>query len=66
MSRKQYLCWLRSQRGRPDKTSQFEIMKQVRKILLDYPQLRTAVQPVADLQQGGAANFQFKLRYPRS
>src|SRR5262249_23850912 len=39
--------------------SQFAIMKQARRVLADYPELRAAVQPINDIQQGGAANYQF-------
>ena len=39
--------------------TQFALMKTVRQMMLDYPDLRSAVQPVNDIQQGGAANYQF-------
>src|SRR5262249_35207051 len=45
--------------ARKDGYTQFQLMKTVRKMLTDYPDLRTAVQPVNDIQQGGAANYQF-------
>jgi HAE1 family hydrophobic/amphiphilic exporter-1 len=44
---------------RKDGYTQFQSMRRVRQMLMDYPDLRTAVQPVNDIQQGGAANFQF-------
>jgi len=44
---------------RKDGVSQFAVMKQARQMLSDYPELRAAVQPIGDIQQGGAANFQF-------
>jgi HAE1 family hydrophobic/amphiphilic exporter-1 len=44
---------------RKDGFTQFQLMRQVRQLLTDYPDLRAAVQPVNDIQQGGAANYQF-------
>ena len=45
---------------RTDSVGQFEVMRQVRRILKEYPELRTAVQPVNDLAGGGGANnYQF-------
>jgi hydrophobic/amphiphilic exporter-1 (mainly G- bacteria), HAE1 family len=44
---------------RESSLTQFQLMGMARKILADYPDLRAAVQPINDIQQGGAANFQF-------
>lgn len=40
---------------RDEASSQFAIMKMARQIMLDYPNLRAAVQPVNDINQGGGA-----------
>lgn len=50
---------LRSVNDRRDNVTQFQVMSMARKILLDYPDLRAAVQPINDINQGGAANYQF-------
>ena len=47
--------------------NQFQIMGLARKALADFPELRTAVQPISDIQQGGAAGsyqFNFALQGP--
>ncbi|MFN8010685.1 MAG: efflux RND transporter permease subunit [Holophagaceae bacterium] len=44
---------------RKDGVTQFDVMKQARKILADFPELRAAVQPINDIGGGGANSFQF-------
>ena len=46
---------------RENNLTQFQVMAMARKILLDYPDLRSAVQPINDIAQGGAANYQFNF-----
>jgi HAE1 family hydrophobic/amphiphilic exporter-1 len=44
---------------RKDGVTQFQVMKLARAVLREMPELRAGVQPINDIQQGGAANYQF-------
>ncbi len=52
------LTSLEERRKAGDKTTQFEIMKQARTMLADFPELRAAVQPINDIDQGRTGNYQ--------
>jgi hydrophobic/amphiphilic exporter-1 (mainly G- bacteria), HAE1 family len=44
---------------RKDGVTQFQIMKMARALLQEHPEVRGGVQPINDIQGGGAANYQF-------
>ena len=52
------LTSLEDRRKAGDRTTQLEVMKQARAMLAELPELRGAVQPINDLDQGRTGNYQ--------
>ncbi len=44
-----------------DRTTQFDVMKLARAMLVDFPELRAAVQPINDLDQGKTGSYQLNF-----